>query len=194
MNSGSFPRSCCGTAEKGLICCLAEGFPPSLNWKGRVFWASWKAEEISIMSETSFPCFSVRASLFPPLSRNRNDSMSRNDKWWNLGCDKLHNKIHVHGGDCWMENKTRQVKKKWGGTSTDIHHCAGISEVRLEEEVIYLAWLGRMQSGEQRKSSNWKQESSWGSCQGHSDREAAFDLLKCWSVPKTSRFLKKALP
>lgn len=41
------------------------------------------------------------------------------------------------GGDCWIENKTIQGKDKWGGTSTDAHHCAGISDARLEEEVIH---------------------------------------------------------
>lgn len=42
--------------------------------------------------------------------------------------------------------------------------------MRLEEEVIYMVWLGRMRSGEQRSSLNSKEkESSWGNCQGHND-------------------------
>lgn len=52
-----------------------------------------------------------------------------------------------------------------------------------------MAWLGRMQSGEQRHSSSWKKESSWGSCQGHYDQE----LPEQQDIPKTWCFLKEGL-
>lgn len=59
-----------------------------------------------------------------------------------------------------LRTKQDEGKEKWGGTPTDAHNCAGISDVRLEEEVIHMVWLGRMQSGEQRRSSNWKEKGS----------------------------------
>lgn len=61
----------------------------------------------------------------------------------------------MRGGDSWIENKTGQVKEKWGGTFTDTYHCAEISDVRLEEEVIDIVWLGSKHSGEERSTPNW---------------------------------------
>lgn len=119
----------------------------------QLFEQTERVGECSVLSEARFPPFSVRTSLVPPLFRNGNDSVSRNDKWWNLGCSGPQDKIHEFGGDCWIENKTRECRDKWGGTSTDTHHCTRISDVRLEEEVLHMVWLGRMQSEEQRSSS-----------------------------------------
>lgn len=82
-----------------------------LSWikEGEISFSSvWRAEKGSILSETSFPPFVARASLVSLLSRNGNDSFSRNDKWWNLGCNRPQDKIYAHGGHCWIENKTRE--------------------------------------------------------------------------------------
>lgn len=127
--------------------------------KGKKVSSSLKDWRGSVLSNISFPPFTIRASLFPPLFKNRNDSMS----------DHRINSMSVGETVGLRTNKT--VQQEIGRNITDTHDCSGISDVWLEEEIIHMVWLGRMQSGEQRHSSSWKKESSWGSCQGHYDQE-----------------------
>lgn len=62
-----------------------------------------------------------------------------NDEIWDATDHKIKS---MHMGDTAGLRTKQESKAECGGTSTDAHHCTGISDVILEEEVIHMAWLG----------------------------------------------------
>lgn len=121
------------------------------------FQQAWRTEEGSVLSNISFPPFSTRESHVPLLFRNGNDSMS----------DHRINSMTVGVGS--RTDKTIRLEhQRHSWLLRNLRCAAG------RGDFIYMAWLGKMQSGKQRHSSSWKKECCWGKCQGPYGPRAAW--------------------